>query len=112
VVVTGGGSGIGRAIVERFRADGERVIAVGRGSSAVDEVCDVTDEQGVESLFDRLGDVDVLVNKRESPRATCCNGRPSSNGGAISTSTPRAPSSARVLSCREWSRGTAGASSP
>jgi NAD(P)-dependent dehydrogenase (short-subunit alcohol dehydrogenase family) len=62
VVVTGGGSGIGRAIVERFRSDGEHVIAVGRGSSAVDEVCDVTDEQGVESMVDRLGDVDVLVN--------------------------------------------------
>src|SRR5205807_10273606 len=49
-------------IVERLLPDGERAIAVGRGSSAVDEVCDVSDERGVESLFGRLGDVDVLVN--------------------------------------------------
>jgi NAD(P)-dependent dehydrogenase (short-subunit alcohol dehydrogenase family) len=69
VVVTGGGKGIGRAIVARFAAAGERVIAVGRdrraleaSGSAADEVCDVTDEAEVTALFERLGPVDVLIN--------------------------------------------------
>jgi len=56
VVVTGGGRGIGRAVVERFAAAGERVVALGR------ETCDVTDEEAVTAAFERIGRVDVLVN--------------------------------------------------
>jgi NAD(P)-dependent dehydrogenase (short-subunit alcohol dehydrogenase family) len=56
VVVTGGGGGIGRAVVARFEALGDRVVGVGRRE------CDVTDESAVTALFDRLGPVDVLVN--------------------------------------------------
>jgi NAD(P)-dependent dehydrogenase (short-subunit alcohol dehydrogenase family) len=71
VVVTGGGKGIGRAIVRRFSAGGDAVVAVGRDERALAEVtggsvraeaCDVTDESAVAELFARLGPVDVLVN--------------------------------------------------
>ena len=77
IVITGGGKGIGRAIVGRFAAAGERVVAVGRDAAALEEtsaacraaggdvttaLCDVTDEAAVTALFAGLGPVQVLVN--------------------------------------------------
>ena len=56
VVVTGGTRGIGRAVVERFEAAGDRVVALGSAD------CDVTDEGSVAETFERIGAVDVLVN--------------------------------------------------
>jgi NAD(P)-dependent dehydrogenase (short-subunit alcohol dehydrogenase family) len=56
VVVTGGAKGIGKAVADRFVAAGDHAEAVGR-----DEL-DVTDEASVQSYFERLGRVDVLVN--------------------------------------------------
>src|SRR5436309_6802409 len=68
VVVTGGAKGIGLATVERFAALEDRVIALGRNEAALDAIryesfaCDVTDEDAVTATFERIGDVDVLVN--------------------------------------------------
>lgn len=69
VVVTGGAKGIGLAIVERFAALGDDVVALGRDRAALDrlraaraEVCDVTDEAAVAGAFETIGEVDVLVN--------------------------------------------------
>lgn len=65
VIVTGGGSGIGAAIVERFRSEGAVVVVLDLAEGA-DLRCDVTDEAAVESAFDtvvaRHGRLDVLVN--------------------------------------------------
>jgi NAD(P)-dependent dehydrogenase (short-subunit alcohol dehydrogenase family) len=70
-VVTGGGKGIGRAIVARLAAGGDRVIAVGRDGDALAatadatgaaiDVVDVTSEAAVDALFERIGALDVLV---------------------------------------------------
>jgi NAD(P)-dependent dehydrogenase (short-subunit alcohol dehydrogenase family) len=68
VVVTGGAKGIGLAIVQRFAALGDDVVALGRDRQALERlpvravVCDVTDEDAVATTFGELGAVDVLVN--------------------------------------------------
>ena len=78
VVVTGAGSGLGRAIAEAVAAAGAKVVCAGRsdatgdtaaalrgsGAEAVDIRTDVTDEAAVAFLMDetvrRLGSLDVL----------------------------------------------------
>jgi len=76
-VVTGGGSGIGRALCQRFAADGARAVVVvdrdGDGANAVAaeigeraEVIDVGVEAEVTAMLgrveDELGPIDVLCN--------------------------------------------------
>jgi len=72
-VVTGGGSGIGLGIAERFAAAGAHVVVAGRTKAKLDEavaklgaaargiVCDVGDEEQVRALFRDLDTVDHLV---------------------------------------------------
>jgi NAD(P)-dependent dehydrogenase (short-subunit alcohol dehydrogenase family) len=72
IVVTGAARGIGRAILERFAADGERVVAAdilpqpSDLQAAAYYQADLADPAQVERLADqvaaRLGCVDVLVN--------------------------------------------------
>jgi NAD(P)-dependent dehydrogenase (short-subunit alcohol dehydrogenase family) len=80
VVVTGGGSGVGRAVAEKFAAEGWQVALVGRTEGPLREVagqiaaadrvalfvCDVTDPAQVDAMgravLERFGHVDVLVN--------------------------------------------------
>jgi NAD(P)-dependent dehydrogenase (short-subunit alcohol dehydrogenase family) len=76
-VVTGGASGIGRALAQRFAADGARgvvvadldgdgaeAVAAGIGAAAIGVGCDVSDEAAVGELIDRasseLGPVDLF----------------------------------------------------
>lgn len=76
VIVSGGGRGIGRALVERFVEEGARVVALDLafatdGADALPgivdaHVCDVTDPASVAVAIDavvaRHGRIDVLVN--------------------------------------------------
>jgi NAD(P)-dependent dehydrogenase (short-subunit alcohol dehydrogenase family) len=80
-IITGGGSGIGRAIALRFADEGAAVVLAGptesaergvayqvseRGGRAIALLTDVADEAAVEQMvamaLDRLGQIDVLVN--------------------------------------------------
>src|SRR5512144_1586581 len=80
-IITGGGSGIGRAIVLRFARAGARVAVIdvakdaatavaaeaeSLGAAAMGVVCDVSRQtevmQAFQDVHSRLGPVDVLVN--------------------------------------------------
>jgi NAD(P)-dependent dehydrogenase (short-subunit alcohol dehydrogenase family) len=81
VWITGGGSGLGRAMAQAYAREGATVCVVGRRQEALDETvsliaadggnafglsCDVRDAQRVESVVSeivaRTGRIDVLVN--------------------------------------------------
>jgi len=58
-IVTGGAAGIGAAIVERFEAEGTRVVVFDlNGASPVD----ITDYTAVQKAIAAAGPVDILVN--------------------------------------------------
>ncbi|MEB3369563.1 SDR family NAD(P)-dependent oxidoreductase [Saccharopolyspora mangrovi] len=73
VLVTGGGSGLGKAVAARFRASGDTVIITGRNADRLARTaaeidvrpitCDAADPSQVAQMADELGpDLDVLVN--------------------------------------------------
>lgn len=68
-IVTGGGRGIGQAIVQRLLNDGMMVVTCGRGplpadlpEGAVWVQADVATKDGVEAIMRAAGRVDMLVN--------------------------------------------------
>lgn len=74
VVVTGGGTGFGRAVAATFAKDGDQVFITGRRSEVLEEACkalgenvralpcDGTVPAAIERAVEQLGKVDVLVN--------------------------------------------------
>lgn len=77
IIVTGGGSGIGRALVLHLLKKGAHVIALDINQEALEEtkklagqntdnvstyVLDITDKQVVEALPDKVGEIDGLIN--------------------------------------------------
>jgi 2-keto-3-deoxy-L-fuconate dehydrogenase len=63
-IVTGGASGIGRAISELFTAQGAtvHVVDITPWKGPHTHVCDCADESAVERVFGKIGRVDILVN--------------------------------------------------
>jgi 3-oxoacyl-[acyl-carrier protein] reductase len=81
VLVTGAGHGIGRAVAERFAAEGARVFVNDVDATRANEVAtavhgeavvaDVSQKAQVDAMFERIGDLDVLVNNAGNIYATC-----------------------------------------
>jgi len=77
VVITGGGSGLGRALAQGYASQGSVVWVLGRGKEALEEtskfadsinyaVCDISDYENVKKVIAGIhtesGRIDILIN--------------------------------------------------
>lgn len=69
VVITGGTSGIGKVMAEKYKEQGDCVLVLARGCDPTVEgnyVCDISDELRVREVFHLIGEkygrIDVLIN--------------------------------------------------
>jgi 3-oxoacyl-[acyl-carrier protein] reductase len=56
IVVVGGTSGIGKALVQRFASLGDHVFPIGKAN------CDITDPEQIDRYFKNFNEIDVLIN--------------------------------------------------
>ena len=80
-IVTGGTSGIGRRVVERFRAEGAEVVFTGRRSGLGGDIAEATGatfieadagsetdaQRTIKQTLDRHGRIDILMNNAGAP---------------------------------------------
>ncbi len=72
VIISGATSGIGKALAERYRADGHTVCNLSRSceNGGDDYKCDVTDEarvnEAVEEIAAKYGQIDIVINNAGS----------------------------------------------
>ena len=64
VVVVGGTSGIGKALVQRFASLGDHVFPIGKAN------CDITDPEQIDRYFKNFNEIDVLINNAAINQST------------------------------------------
>ena len=132
VVITGGGSNIGRAIVHAFADEGSNIViaeldpaqgqrvadevaAKGTGSRVTVVATDVTSHQSVNAMVEaataEFGGVDVLVNNAGWTIDRLFLEKPREEWEREVQVNLGAPSTASTLSCPAWWGGRAAASS-
>ena len=99
VIVTGGGTGIGRAVTRAFLDNGATVVAAGRRQEPLDEtvagyerghthITDVSNHEQVaelvRSVVDRFGHLDVVCPTPASSRAARSRTCPTTSGTSCS----------------------------
>ena len=67
IVITGGTSGLGKALAEKYKAEGDNVIILARSASGENGIkCDVGKREEVERAFEeiakRFAHIDILIN--------------------------------------------------